>query len=195
MTLARESARRLRQGALDTISQIVKLLAKGTAASLGDQFSSITEAWYYGRKYAGKSHGGADNSRPDSALVVGYWQKLGVAKNMKNESLMYSEYKRNDDSHADVSDRNNNISVAFNISREKSLIKAIDYLIACNVLTASPREISSFLRIHCEDLEPSVLGSYLGEGGSDHSETDFWNQIRFNYIRAISFVGMTVEEG
>ena len=63
------------------------------------------------------------------------------------------------------------------------------------MLTASPREISSFLRIHCGDLDPAALGRYLGEGGSDHAEAEFWNQIRFNFIRAISFVGMSVVEG
>merc|ERR1711865_646531 len=75
------------------------------------------------------------------------------------------------------------------------LNKAIDYLIACNVLQYSPRDISSFLRIHREDLDSSDLGKYLGEGGSDPAEADFWNLIRFNYIRAISFIGMNVEEG
>ena len=196
VTLARESARRLRQGALDAISQIVKGLAMRTSASLGEDFSAITEAWYYGRKYIVKKRTNSnevDNSRPDSALVVGYWQKMGVAKNM-NDSI-YSECKTTLDSHVDVSERNKNINVAFCISREKGLIKAIEYLIACNVLTASPREISSFLRIHCEDIDPSSLGRYLGECGSDRSETDFWYQIRFSFIRAISFVRMTVEEG
>ncbi len=197
MTLARESARRLRQGALDAISQIVKVLTMSTSSSLGDEFSAMTEAWYYGQKYVpkkGTSPVEGTGSRLDSALVVGYWQKMGVAKNLKNESI-YSESKIALDSSVDVSERKKNISVAFSISNEKGLIKAIEYLIACNVLTNSPREIASFLRIHCEHLDPATLGRYLGEGGSDYSESDFWNQIRFNFIRAISFVGMTVEEG
>ena len=63
------------------------------------------------------------------------------------------------------------------------------------MLQYSPRDISSFLRIHREDLDSSDLGKYLGEGGSDPAEADFWNLIRFNYIRAISFIGMNVEEG
>jgi len=202
VTLARESATRLRQAALDTIAQIVKLLARGTAISLGPKFSSIMEAWYNGRKFGkGRSErirNEEDNSRSDAALVVEYWQKLVVTKRrmvVERDSIRYSGYKKRDDLNAGASEIKNNLNVAFNISREKGLIKAIDYLIACNVLTASPRDISSFLRIHCEDLNPSDLGSYLGEGGVDISETNFWNLIRFNYIRAISFVGMTVEEG
>jgi hypothetical protein len=160
------------------------------------------EAWYCGRKFdIGKRERRCteeDDSRSDSALIVKYWQTLGVSKrklSVENESIDDSGYNKKDESHAGASETKNNLSVAFNISREKGLIKAIDYLIACNVLTVSPRDISSFLRIHCEDLNPSDLGSYLGEGGSDPSETEFWNLIRFNYIRAISFVGMTVEEG
>ncbi len=197
MTLSRESARRLRQGALDAISQIMKVLTVSTSSSLGDEFSAVTEAWYYGQKYDPKNGTKpmeTKDSRQDSALVVGYWQKMEIAKNLKNESI-YSESKIALDSSVDVSERKKNIDVAFSISREKGLMKAIEYLIACNVLTASPREIASFLRIHCDHLDPAALGRYLGEGGSDHSETDFWDQIRFNFIRAISFVGMTVEEG
>ena len=194
MTLSRESARRLRQGALDAISQIVKVLTTSTSASLGDEFSNITDAWYYGQKYDYKKGINPFEGRPDSSLVVGYWKKMGVAKNMKNDSI-YSECAMPLNSNANVSERKKNLNVAFSISREKGLIKAIEYLIACNVLTASPREISLFLRIHCDDLDPAALGRYLGEGGSDYSETDFWNQIRFNFVRAISFVGMTVEEG
>ncbi|OEU19813.1 SEC7-like protein, partial [Fragilariopsis cylindrus CCMP1102] len=118
-----------------------------------------------------------------------------IERTTTQTSSIKSSSSHKDESHAGASETKNNLNVAFNISREKGLIKAIDYLIACNVLTVSPRDISSFLRIHCEDLNPSDLGSYLGEGGSDPSETEFWNLIRFNYIRAISFVGMTVEEG
>jgi len=196
-TLARESARRLRHVALDAISQIVKALSMSTSTSLGEDFSTIVEAWYNGQKYVAKKRTltrEVDNSRPDSALVVDYWHKMGIAKNLTNESI-YSESDSTLDSHVDISERKKNINVAFSISREKGLAKAIEYLIACNVLTASPREISSFLRIHSKDLDPAALGRYLGEGGSDHSETDFWNQLRFSFIRAISFVRMTIEEG
>lgn len=197
VSLARESARRLRQGALDAISQIVKVLMMSTCAALGEEISTMIEAWHCGQEYGANNRthfGEVGNSRPASALVVGYWKKMGVAKNMQNESI-YSECKLPLDSHVDVSERKKNINVAFSISREKGLAKAIEYLIACNVLTASPREIASFLRIHCEDLDPAALGRYLGEGGSDRSETDFWNQIRFSFIRAISFVRMTIDEG
>eukprot|EP00978_Attheya_sp_CCMP212_P029268 scaffold103454_cov58-Attheya_sp.AAC.1 len=87
------------------------------------------------------------------------------------------------------------LSVAFEIMRTKSLKKALNYLIACNFLSPSPRDIASFLRIHQARLDSSVLGDYLGEGGKDGTEVEFWNLVRFNYVRAISFVGMNVEQG
>eukprot|EP00536_Pseudo-nitzschia_multiseries_P011494 jgi/Psemu1/206004/e_gw1.394.36.1 len=196
VTLARESARRLRQGALDAVSQIVKALALSTAESIGEDFSTLTEAWYYGQKYNhnGKmSRNGDKNSRPNSAAVVGYWQNLGAANSTADE-LKAPNYDRTFGSRKVFPERRNIISVAISISNEKGLMKAIEYLIACDVLTASPREISSFLQVHCADFDPSALGKYLGECGSEH-ETDFWNQIRYNYIRATSFIGMTVDEG
>lgn len=83
---------------------------------------------------------------------------------------------------------------AFEIARKKSVKKAIEYLIACNALTPSPRDIASFLRVHKDMLDPSGLGTYLGESGIDGQETEYWNLIRFSYVRAISFDGMNVEE-
>ena len=87
------------------------------------------------------------------------------------------------------------LRIAFDIAREKNLKKAIEYLIACNVVTLSPPDIASFLRIHRANLKPSSLGSYLGEGGTSKAEIDHWNLIRFSFIRAISFVGMNIEQG
>ena len=88
-----------------------------------------------------------------------------------------------------------NLSVAFEIVKSKSLKKGIEYLVACNLLTPSPRDIASFLRIHQAKLDPEDLGEYLGEGGRDGADVEYWNLIRFNYVRAISFVGMNVEQG
>lgn len=87
------------------------------------------------------------------------------------------------------------LETAFEIARKKSVKKAIDYLIACNALTPAPRDVASFLRIHKDKLDQGALGSYLGEGGTDGNETEYWNLIRFNYVRAISFDGLNVEEG
>jgi hypothetical protein len=87
------------------------------------------------------------------------------------------------------------LEVAFQIAHDKSLKRAVDYLIACNMLSPAPRDVASFLRIHKARLNPSILGDYLGEGGNDGAEAEYWNLIRFSYVRAISFAGMTVEQG
>jgi len=87
------------------------------------------------------------------------------------------------------------LEVAFEIAENKSLKKAIDYLTACNILTNSPRDIASFLRLNQTKLNPVILGDYLGEGGIGGGDIEHFNLIRFNYVRAISFFGMNVEQG
>ena len=87
------------------------------------------------------------------------------------------------------------LDVAFDIISTKGLKKGLDYLIASHLLTSSPRDVSSFLRIHQSSIDADILGEYLGEGGIDGSDKDYWNHIRFNYARAVSFVGMTIEQG
>lgn len=87
------------------------------------------------------------------------------------------------------------LDVAFDLISTKGLKKGLDYLIASHLLTSSPRDVASFLRIHQSSIDPAILGEYLGEGGIDASDKDYWNHIRFNYARAISFVGMNIEQG
>ena len=87
------------------------------------------------------------------------------------------------------------LNVAFEIMQEKSLKKAFDYLIACNFLTPSPKDIASFLRLYQSRIDTATLGEFLGEGGKDGDETEHFNLIRFHYVTAISFVGMNVEQG
>ena len=52
---------------------------------------------------------------------------------------------------------------------------------------------SNFLRVHQARLDSTLLGDYLGEGGT--SDVEYWNLIRYHYVRAISFEGMNVEQG
>ena len=149
--------------------------------------------------------------------IVGYWQReIATRKTVRwadNETTtskpvtrsrpkieieesgpVYSGISRVE-AHNEAEGKIDHLGIAFDIAKKKSMNKAIDYLIACDILTKSPRDIASFLRIHKDDLKPSDLGRYLGEGGTDGSETEYWNLIRFNYIRAHSFVGMGAEQG
>ena len=82
---------------------------------------------------------------------------------------------------------------AFDIISKKGLKKGLTYLIAVNFLTPSPRDVSNFLRVQQGRLDSTMLGDYLGEGGT--SDVEYWNLIRYHYIRAISFEGMNVEQG
>lgn len=83
------------------------------------------------------------------------------------------------------------LHVAFEIVDNNGLKKALDYLIACNFLLPGPRDVASFLRIHQKRLDPSVLGEYLGEGGHA-GDGEYWNLVRYHYVRAISFSGMNL---
>jgi hypothetical protein len=206
VTLARESARRLRQGAFDAITQLAQQLAVVSAAQSGYACQSIVNSWknketldldhlklndildrtnsHIESAPIVESRDDANcTSRTGSLSTVDYWQR------QKDECSVYSD-------RVDISkERRQTLTIAFGIAKDRGLSRAIDYLMACNVLSASPRDIASFLRIHRGDLCPMALGKYLGERGSDLTETEYWNLIRFSYIRAISFVGMTVEEG
>lgn len=86
------------------------------------------------------------------------------------------------------------LETAFELISRKGMKKGIDYLIAKNLLTRSPKHVSSFLRVHQSSIDPVILGEYLGEGGIDGIDKDYWNLIRFYYVRAVSFVGMNIEK-
>lgn len=107
-----------------------------------------------------------------------------------------AEFSKSDEPAHDALPNNEDfLPVAFEIARAKSLKKAVDYLIACDFLTPSPRDVAAFLRLHRMQLDPSSLGVFLAEGGNGGGDAEYWNQIRFNYFRPIAFVGMNVEQG
>ena len=107
---------------------------------------------------------------------------LRIKQSMSDDSSKYAQHKQEA------------LDVAFELISSKGLKKGLDYLIACHLLTPSPRDVASFLRIHQSSIDPETLGDYLGEGGIDGADKDYWNLIRFNYARAVSFVGMNVEQ-
>lgn len=152
--------------------------------------------------------------------IVGYWQSAIAAERRRAASSPYrsaiDHATVSSNSSVSVSQKYNGLSpvkfekanvnstlpdaevhlpVAFEIARTKNLKKAVDYLIACDFLTPSPRDVAAFLRLHRARLDASALGIFLAEGGIGGGEIEYWNQIRFNYFRPISFVGMNVEQG
>lgn len=134
--------------------------------------------------------------------------RLSASSNFRGTSPLTAKSPRRDDasvvSFAEDSIRGDphlsekleeTLDTAFEIMKTKSLKKALDFLIACNILTPSPRDIASFLRLYQARIDTSMLGDYLGDGGKDGDEVEHYNLIRFHYTCAISFVGMNVEQG
>lgn len=161
----------------------------------------------------------AQQQQPEEK-IVGYWQSAIAAERRRAAASPYRSaidqaavssqnsvggsqtYKglsplKFDESYVSntLPDAEVHLPVAFEIARTKNLKKAVDYLIACGFLTPSPRDVAAFLRLHRAQLDPSALGIFLAECGTGGGEIEYWNQIRFNYFRPISFVGMNVEQG
>ena len=54
--------------------------------------------------------------------------------------------------------------------------------------------VSQFTPLRYKDsFDPAAIGDYLGEGGITPTQIDYWNQIRYKYTRAVSFVHMELE--
>lgn len=86
------------------------------------------------------------------------------------------------------------LSEAVLIYREKdSIAKAVKYLVSKNFMSNTPQEFASFARLYKKHFDPSAIGDFLGEGGRNAEEEHFWDQTRFRFTRAISFVEMDVE--
>jgi len=161
-----------------------------------------------------------DKHQQPEEKIVGYWQSAIAAERRRatnsphHAAMKYSTVSSYNDGvgasksngvfsalngdrtfNSTLPDTEEILPVAFEIARTKNLKKAVDYLIACDFLTPSPRDVAAFLRLHRSQLDPSALGIFLAEGGNGGGEVDYWNQIRFNYFRPISFVGMNVEQG
>lgn len=174
---------------LDTFtraSNASEMESRSGSDSLRDVTASVVDDWRKANKLT-QEHRERDNSQVCTSSKIGN----GVGD---EPSQIYSGITRLQNA-GEATGKIDQLGIALDIAKKKGLNKAIDYLIACNVLTTSPRDIASFLRIHKGDLSPNLLGKYLGGGGVDTSHTEFWNSLRFNYIRAISFVGMNIEQG
>jgi brefeldin A-inhibited guanine nucleotide-exchange protein len=90
--------------------------------------------------------------------------------------------------HQQNRDQKEGLEVGLQLARDKSIQKALNYLIASKFLAETARDVTAFLRIHHDVLDEVSIGDYLGEGDSD-----FKLQVRLTYIRAMAFVGMTFE--
>ena len=102
------------------------------------------------------------------------------------------EASASDDS-AERLHKQNELKVALELINSKGMKKGLDYLVACKSLSPTPKQVSTFLRVNQSSIDQTVLGDYLGEGG-DGSDKDYWNLLRFHYVRATSFVVLNLEQ-
>merc|ERR1711871_1755667 len=79
-------------------------------------------------------------------------------------------------------------------AKNNSLKKAIDFLLKKNFMADTAQEIANFLRLYKNSFDPSAIGDYLGEGGTSSEEIEYWEQVRFKFVRGVSFAQMPVEQ-
>lgn len=86
------------------------------------------------------------------------------------------------------------IKEAIKIYTEKqSLKKAVQFLLARDFMPNTPQEVANFLRVYKNSFDPAAIGEFLGEGGTNPAEEEYWSQIRFRYTRAVPFVETDIE--
>lgn len=185
----------LRTASLEAMEMIVKSLAINAAMAMGNEFSSLLLSWTLL-----DSPLLDDSSRsPSVGSGSGYGELSHATKNIPDITLKYYPDEAAIERRSQTLDRRPSskevLETAAEIADKKTLKKAVEYLIACNVLTPSPREIATYLRVNQEKWDPVELGIYLGEGGTSSIDAEFFNSIRSLYVRAVSFVGMNVEQG
>lgn len=197
-TLARESAKRLRKMSLSVIEQLVRTVAEAVGASKGRKFNTLIDGWgmrcnenyeiplSISEETDELGFSNVNDRNGKDAGILGYWQQAIVRSEVEAvKTAKETEVEERGTDH---------VAIAFEIAKQKGLRKAVEYLNVCNILTASPRDIASFLQLHRSEVDPVSLGKYLGEAGSDASDSEYWNLIRFSYVRAMSFIGMTLDQ-
>ncbi|KAL7563343.1 hypothetical protein ACA910_014187 [Epithemia clementina (nom. ined.)] len=181
----RESARKLRTASLECIAAIVRALAICSGVSTGHQFATMFVSW-----------GDVDLSAETLKILT---NGLGNANDLQMVSADNESNKQivpfDASSKATLEGSAvYTLDVAVGIAVKKGLKKAVDYLVACGALTPAPRAIATYLRLHKDRFDPAELGRYLGETGVDAIEKEYWNSIRHSFVRAISFLGMNLDE-
>ena len=218
---ARLAARQLQSGSFTAAAQIARCLAVAAATSLGREAAQIVARNHSKEKeikidddaYEPFAHDDPDSSATGTDTIMAYWRtaitdkRTAGAASRRNAHQTARQSLPDNRTFNEVGTEWDNSSVgtectiddtlraAFDIVETKSLKKGIEYLIEQQFLTPAARDVATFLRVHHTRLNSRSLGEYLGEGGVDYAGIEYLNLVRFNYVRAISFVGMTVEQG
>ena len=181
----RESARKLRTASLECIASIVRALAISSGVATSPQFATMFVSWSDVDPSAETMKMLTDGKKDANEL------QLVKVDNTNNKQIVpFDEASKGvlEGSAAYALD------VAVGIASKKGLKKAVDYLVACGALTPTPRAIATYLRLHKDRFNQAELGKYLGETGIDATEKEYWNSIRHGFVRAISFLGMNLDD-
>jgi hypothetical protein len=206
----RESAQVLRKKSFDAITVIAKSWMDSAIHSREQVSAMSREATFFmDENSAGFGLSPQLSQVPSygDENIVDYWKTSIEKRKAPLQPLMLTstydieirssigiKSSMSEDSSNQAHTKQETLDVAFELIATKGLKKGIDYLIAVRLLIPSPKHISAFLRIHLSSINPILLGDYLGEGGVDGADRDFFNLIRFHFTRATSFVGMNIEQ-
>jgi len=180
----RESARRLRTASFECIAAMVRAIAISTGASCGRAFASLYFEW-----------GDIDSPPNQKPKLLTYGEQQGdriltIINEKENQIVPYVSGEK---PHSEKTN-SQQLEVAVGIASKRGLKRAIDYLVASGGLSAAPRSIATFLRMHKNRFDSTELGRYLGETGIDTVEKEYWNSLRHSFFRSISFLGMTLDD-
>lgn len=224
MVGVRVASRKVQQSSFTSAVQIARCLALAAATAAGREEAKIVrrslsedeEISFEGDAFApvrqSDQHSVTSEARDGDQSILSYWRTAIAAERRRRPPSRQSGNQKDTQSpsvsrlsgenvsswgHPSASEgaTEETLRAAFLIVDAKSLKKGVEYLIKQDFLSSSPRDVATFLRVHHARLNPKSLGEYLGEGGGDEAGAEFLNLVRFHYVRAISFVGMTVEQG
>ena len=141
MTLARESAQRLRDAAVDTLTQIIRCLTEAVAYSKGQNYQKLVGSWNETHETTISSREGwlcdelstADSidsdaefdafpenaknkGNQDNASILGFWQKA-ITKQATDAKKQSTLEKETDKGH----EKTDHLRVAFGIAKEKDV--------------------------------------------------------------------------
>ncbi len=209
MVQVREAALVMRNMCFDEIALVVKSMmdcSENVSQSQHQLLHSLSDSFDIGQSFSNEmSPPLAMLGDTEDENIVDYWHTsiekrkaslhptVSAPSEETSQSAASSLELKQSRSGESKSQKPESLETAFELISRKGLKKGIDYLIAKNLLTRSPKHVSSFLRVHQSSIDPVILGEYLGEGGIDGIDKDYWNLIRFYYVRAVSFVGMNIE--
>lgn len=144
-----------------------------------------------GSSAATSTKDGADQSPNGSVAGDSTDQGQGQAGTSTTTKRRMGSIKMKREAHQESE---NLIKKAIEIYHTKNdLKKAVDFLIKNQFLANTPQEIANFLRLYKNSFDPGAIGEFLGEGGKNPVEEEYWSNIRFRYTRAVSFVEMDIE--